>query len=43
MEAAATHIMALLSAQYKRVTAQARAQQQQQAREHAQQPVRPAR
>ena len=28
MEAAATHIMALLAAQYKRVTAQARAQQQ---------------
>ena len=40
LEAAATHIMALLGAQYKRVTAQARAQQQ--ARE--QQPVaRPAR
>ena len=29
LEAAATHIMALLAAQYKRVTAQARAQQQQ--------------
>jgi biopolymer transport protein ExbB len=31
LEAAATHIMALLSAQYKRVTAQARAAAQQQA------------
>ncbi len=41
LEAAATHIMALLSAQYKRVTAQARAQQQAHA---AQQPaVRPLR
>lgn len=43
LEAAATHIMALLGAQYKRVTAQARAQQQ--AREQQQQPaaVRPVR
>jgi biopolymer transport protein ExbB len=42
LEAAATHIMALLAAQYKRVTAQARAQQQ--AREQQQQAVaRPAR
>ena len=41
LEAAATHIMALLSAQYKRVTAQARAQQQ--AREPQQSAIRPAR
>lgn len=42
LEAAATHIMALLGAQYKRVTAQARAQQQ--AREQQQAAaVRPAR
>jgi len=42
MEAAATHIMALLGAQYKRVTAQARAQQQ--AREQQQgAAVRPVR
>jgi len=40
LEAAATHIMALLAAQYKRVTAQARAQQQ--AREQ-QAAVRPSR
>ena len=41
LEAAATHIMALLSAQYKRVTAQARAQQQAaQAQQPAARPVR---
>jgi biopolymer transport protein ExbB len=41
LEAAATHIMALLAAQYKRVTAQARAQQQ--AREPQPPAIRPAR
>ena len=41
LEAAATHIMALLAAQYKRVTAQARAQQQ--AREPQQTAIRPVR
>ncbi len=41
LEAAATHIMALLAAQYKRVTAQARAQQQAaQAPQPAPRPVR---
>lgn len=40
LEAAATHIMALLAAQYKRVTAQARAQQQAREQQAAARPVR---
>jgi biopolymer transport protein ExbB len=43
LEAAATHIMALLGAQYKRVTAQARAQQAAQQGAQQQPVVRPAR